>query len=80
VVAQRVTWPSAEELEANRRNLIRRLQATIADYETRHGIRSDQLRAELTAGRIRETAEIADWLISFKTLRKLQHERPARVE
>ena len=80
MVAQRATWPSAEELEANRQELIRQLQATIHDYEIRHGVPSEKLPAELAAGRIRETAEIADWLISLNALRKLRNERPARVE
>ncbi|MBI2320944.1 MAG: hypothetical protein HYU88_02320 [Chloroflexi bacterium] len=65
-------WSQNEPLEANRQRLLKELRRRICDYEARYELRSDQVRKELKAGRLRETAEICDWVISIEAYQALQ--------
>ncbi len=80
MVVKDAMWPSTERLSLNARELIERLRQEIGGYEARIGVPSDRLEDELRAGRLSETAEIADWLISLKTYRKLMSAGQTRME
>jgi hypothetical protein len=71
-------WPSSDELSANRTNLEKRLRAEIRAYELRYELLSADLEAAVERGDIRETAEIATWVIAHRTLRALTDDRQAR--
>lgn len=74
------TEPSPIELRRNRERLERRLRREIHKYETRYELRSAELEAAVEHGTLRETAEVADWVIAYRTLRALADERQARSE
>lgn len=80
VVVERVTWPGAEQLAENEQQLIRTLAAELHDYEARYQIPSEDLADALDDGRLHETAEIADWLISLDAYQALTRERSAPVD
>lgn len=71
---QEASWSHNETLEANRQRLLKELRRRIRGYETRYELPSDQVKKELTAGRLRETAEICDWVISIEAYKALQDE------
>lgn len=72
--------PTGAELRRNRDVLEERLRAEIATYELRYELPSADLEAAIERGDIRETAEIAAWVIACRTLRALVDERQARPE
>jgi hypothetical protein len=80
MVAEQVTWPSAEELDQNARRLLADVQARICAYEERFSISSDKLPEALASGELTETADIARWLICLSIHRKLVREQQARLE
>jgi hypothetical protein len=80
MVAERITWPSAEELNQNSQNLLADVQARICAYEERFKISSDRLPEALASGELTETADIARWLICLSIYRKLVREQEARLE
>lgn len=55
----------------------KQLITELREYEHRYELRSDQIERELKAGRLRETAEIARWLIAYEAYRALSDERLA---
>jgi len=63
--------PQQSVLEANRSRLRADLMATIRAYEQRYEVQSESLQAELSAGRLRETAEVAQWVIAWDALQRL---------
>ena len=73
-------WADPETLAHNRHHLREKLQRQLRDYERRYEIRSDRVRVELEAGRLRETAEVCDWLLKFQTWQALENGRAPRVE
>ena len=77
MVAEHVTWPDAARLAENEQRLIHSLEAELRAYEARYQISSDELVEALNDGRLRETAEIADSLISLDAYQVLTRERPA---
>jgi hypothetical protein len=77
---ERTPWPSNEELGRHTQDLVKRLEDELREYEVRYDVRSDRLESELQAGRLRETADVADWLIAFRTYRKLVCGRQTRME
>lgn len=79
MVVERVTWPSAEQLAENEGRLIRSLEAELRDYETRYRLDSSEVMEALDTGRLHETAEIADWLISLDAYQALTRDRSERV-
>jgi hypothetical protein len=80
MVAERITWPSVEELNQNSQNLLADVQARICAYEERFKISSDRLPEALASGELTETADIARWLICLSIYRKLVREQQARLE
>lgn len=71
---------SPAELLHSQRTLARRLQAEIVVLESRYEMKSAELDVALARGEIRETAEIAAWIVAYRTLRGLADERQARAE
>jgi hypothetical protein len=71
---------SAVELKVTAKALERRLSSELQAYEARYELRSKDLEKALRVGEIRETAEIVDWLITYRTLLGLQDEIQARPE
>jgi len=69
-----------EQLAANREEMIVELRARLNVFEHRYELRSSRLRVALDEGVIRETAEVAEWLIVESTYRALLDERQARAE
>ena len=74
------TWPSAEELEANRPRLLEELRRELNQYETRYELRSERVEEELKAGRLRETSEICDWVITYHFYQAVLRGSEARLE
>ncbi len=74
------TWPTDEVLKANRYRLMGELEKRLRQYEARYELKSEQLDGELQAGRIRDTAEICEWVIAYHTYSILQYGRQARLE
>jgi hypothetical protein len=60
--------------------LERRLSVQVRTYEERYELESADLEQALRSGEIRETAEIADWVIAHRTLIGLADELQARPE
>jgi hypothetical protein len=77
MTVQDVTGDSKLLLDQNRQRLLKELRASLHTYEARYELASDQLEGELAAGRIRETAEICDWVIALHSYRLLERERPS---
>lgn len=80
MVVDHAVWNSADVLRANRDRLIKRLRQSIRTYEARYELSSERLCDELAAGRLRETAEICDWLMDWETYQALTGEQSTRVE
>jgi len=72
--------PGPVELAYAGRTLATRLLAEVRTFEARYELSSDQLESVLERGEIRETAEVAEWLIAYRTLRGLDSEREARTQ
>lgn len=70
--------PTPAELHHAGLSLATRLRDEIRQYEARYELRSVDLEAALKRGDIRETAEVAQWVIAYRTLRGLTDERQAR--
>jgi hypothetical protein len=64
-------------LEKNLHRLIRDYERRVLGFEARYEIESADLAVELAAGRLRETAEVAEWVIAWRTLEALRSEVPA---
>jgi len=80
VAVEGLVWGNAALLQQNRRRLMGELREKIRRYEARYEIASSRVEVELKSGRLRETAEICDWLIAFRTYLALEHEQQARPE
>lgn len=48
-----------------------RLRAELDDYEQRYGLRSEELEAALTSGRLEETFEVCCWANAYAMWREL---------
>ena len=59
--------------EVSPRHLANKLERRMRQYEARYELRSDQVEAELQAGRLRDTAEICDWVIAYHTYQRVQN-------
>lgn len=80
MAVERPSWSNAVLLRQNTDRLLRELRDKLGRYEARYEMASGRVEGELTAGRLRETTEICDWLMAFRTYRMLteaQHRRPA---
>lgn len=72
--------PSAAELKLAAIALERRLSLKVRAFEERYELRSADLEPALRTGSIRETAEIAEWVVAHRTLMSLADELQARGE
>lgn len=61
-------------------SLERRLSLEVRAYEERYELASADLEQALRSGVIRETAEIADWVIAYRTLIGLADELQTRSQ
>jgi len=77
MTAESATWGSPELLEQNRRRLLLELAQELRVYEQRYELASHLVEQELSAGRLRETAETCDWVIAYTAYRSLQDAQPA---
>ena len=73
-VIQSVEWTNEQLLAQNRSRLMRETQVKLRGYEARYELSSSRVEEELAAGRLRETAEICDWVIALHTYQALEHE------
>ena len=71
---------SEVELLIAQRRLEADLRSRIRSLESRYEIRSDQLEEAVGSGSIRETAEVAEWTVMWRTLRGLRSEGSPRLE
>ena len=69
-----------EQLAANREALIVKLRARLNVLENRYEMPSSRVHAAIDEGVIRETAEVAEWLIVWGIYSALLDERQARGE
>jgi len=69
-----------EQLAANRERLIVELRTRLNVFENRYELRSAGVHAAIDQGVIRETAEVAEWLIKWGIYTALLDERQARGE
>jgi len=76
MAVQPIVWDALALLEQNRQRLMKELQTALHAYEARYELPSDRLEDELAAGRIRETAEVCEWLIDWHTYQALLHDVP----
>jgi hypothetical protein len=79
-VPTKTSDPSPAELRLAAVTLERRLSGQVRSYEERYELRSADLEQALRSGTIRETAEIADWVVANRTLAGLADELQARPE
>lgn len=59
-------------LASNRARLERDLLHRIGNLEARYELSSDRLETELARGRMRETSEVAMWIVLWRTLKSLR--------
>jgi hypothetical protein len=71
MVAQRADWDDQGQLVENEQALRKRFLAKLREYEARYEIKSDRVDFAISVGSLRETAEVCDWLITYKAYRKL---------
>lgn len=71
MVAARTDWADDKLLQENKQNLRLRYLKKLRAYEARYELRSTVLEAVVAAGELRETSEVADWLITYRAFRKL---------
>ncbi len=69
-----------EQLAANRERLIVESRARLNVFENRYELRSADVHAAIDMGVIRETAEVAEWLIAWGIYCALLDERQAYPE
>lgn len=75
MAVQPVEWGSPEILEQNRQNLLKEYRRKLREYETRYEMSSAEAEEALSSGRLRETAEVCDWMIAHQLYRSLQNGR-----
>lgn len=66
-------WDSDALLAQNRDRLLRDLRREMRGFEARFELSSDKLEDELASGRLRETAEVCNWVIATRTYRTLMN-------
>ena len=72
--------PTSAELRRSRDRLEARLTKELVDFENRYEIPSADVEAAVARGDIQETAEVATWVIAYRTLCALADERQARSQ
>ncbi len=74
MAVQDVVWTNSELLEQNRRRLIKELRAKLSGFQARYEVAFDQVETEIAKGRLKETAEVCEWVIALHALRALERE------
>ena len=64
-------WPSKKELESNRKLLEQELKRELNQYEQRYELKSENLELAFKAGKIKDTAEICNWAISYDIYKRV---------
>lgn len=72
---QNTAWGNAELLEENRERLTRECTQKLHEYEMRYELASGHVESEMAQGRLRETAEVCDWVMTYHLYRSLQNGR-----
>ena len=70
-LTKKTDWPSDKQLKENSRNLKAKLKRKISIYERRYEIESDKIEDAFKSGKIKDTAEICDWAISYDVLKRI---------
>lgn len=60
------------DLEQNRQRLHHSLGVRIRELESKYRMRSPVMEQRVRSGKLRETPEIAQWLIVYQTYKKLE--------
>ena len=79
MAVEHLSWDNAQLLQKNTERLLRDLKEKMRNCEARYEIASSRVEEEVAAGRLRETAEVCEWLIAIRTYRLLQDEQQARA-
>lgn len=74
------TFLSPAQLDDNEARLVTRLEPLVAGYESRFGVRSEDLAGALASGAIPDTDEVCEWAIAWETLLAVRGGRSSRVE
>ncbi len=74
MVAVRPERDNTTLLEGNRQQLLRHYRQQLRSYETRYELPSTRVVEELQAGRLRETADVCDWVMVIQAQQMLGHE------
>jgi len=61
------------------RDVVRTLRRRLNRFEARYEMRSQDVEAELVAGRLRETAEIAQWMVIWSAYTRLRPHQGVRA-
>jgi hypothetical protein len=71
----RTAGKAAEQaaLEANSRRLHGELSHKLHRFEWRYEITSERMEEELKAGRLRETSDVADWIVTIRAFQRLRN-------
>lgn len=67
----------ADALVSNRAQVVRTLRKRLRRFEAHYELRSGELDREIAAGRLRETADVARWLVSWRSYQRLVNTRTA---
>ena len=70
VMQERATLP--EVLASNRVRLLRELELACHRFERQYELSSSDLEAALHRGTVRETSEVAQWVIAYRTLQRIR--------
>ena len=75
-----VDWTDPVMLSANYHQLLNKLKSKLQILETRYELKSSQLQDAIEAGKIKETAEVASWVVAYRAYRKITDAQPSRLE
>lgn len=71
MAVQHVAWDNQALLAQNKERLLKDLRRRLRAFEGRFELSSERVEEELASGRLRETAEVCDWVIALRTYRAL---------
>jgi hypothetical protein len=72
-----VDWTDPIMLNANHQQLLTKLKSKLQVFEMRYELKSSQLQDAIEAGKIKETAEVASWVVTYRAFRKITDARPS---
>jgi hypothetical protein len=80
MVTDRLAWGTAEDRKRDAERLRRDLARALRAYECRFELSSDRLESELAAGRLRETADVSEWVVTLRAFRALTSGRSTQLD